>query len=267
MKTMNSDQWQGKTGGKWQVAGDQMNRAASGAKAIRNSQFAIRNCPAFTLIELLVVISIIAILAAFTVPVLKSLKRQQFIRKTQAEMAQIETAIDSYKATHGFYPPGNPSNPFFSPLYVELVGTTNDTSTGTFYTLDRSASITVATLTMLPAPGLLGVSGFINCSKPGSGEDAPAAKIFLPDLKPGQIGQNMTNTTSANYIIPTTLLVASVGGPDLYKGRPVINPWRYVCPGTNNPGSYDLWVQLSIAGTTNLVCNWTRQIQKNNPLP
>jgi hypothetical protein len=46
-----------------------------------------------------------------------------------------------------------------------------------------------------------------------------------------------------------------------------VNPWRYACPGTNNPTSYDLWIQLSIAGTTNLVCNWTKQVQLNNAMP
>src|SRR3989442_1061896 len=70
---------------------------------------------AFTLVELLVVISIIAVLAAFTIPVLNSLKRTQNLKQTQAEMANLETAIDSFKAAYGFYPPSNagynPGNP------------------------------------------------------------------------------------------------------------------------------------------------------------
>ena len=59
-----------------------------------------------------------------------------------AEMEQLETAIDSYKATYGFYPPSNPGYPgvpqdaMFSPLYYELLGTTNNQ--GTYYTLDGS---------------------------------------------------------------------------------------------------------------------------------
>jgi hypothetical protein len=84
-------------------------------------------------------------------------------------------------------------------------------------------------------------------------------------LKPKQIGQNITNNNVA-----TALLLGSVGGPDQsYQPLGVfgLNPWRYVCPGTNNPASYDLWIQLQIAGTTNLVCNWTKQVQKNIPLP
>ena len=47
-----------------------------------------------------------------------------------------------------------------------------------------------------------------------------------------------------------------------------INPWRYNSSNpTNNPGAYDLWVQLSISGKTNLICNWNKQVQYNSPLP
>src|SRR5450432_2820082 len=66
---------------------------------------------AFTLIELLVVISIIAVLAAFTIPVLKTVARKKILDRTRGEMEQIETAIDSYKTAYGFYPPSNNSNP------------------------------------------------------------------------------------------------------------------------------------------------------------
>ena len=83
-----------------------------------------RRSSAFTLIELLTVISIIGVLAALLFPVLKGVKRQQFIRNAQAEMAQLETAIERYKATYGFYPPDNPGYPLVNQLYFELMGTT-----------------------------------------------------------------------------------------------------------------------------------------------
>jgi prepilin-type N-terminal cleavage/methylation domain-containing protein len=270
---------------RWQVAGGRTNNAAAGAGLIRPSPFALRPFPAFTLIELLVVISIIALLAAFTMPVMKQLKRREYINKTQAEMAKLETAIDSYKAAYGFYPPGNPGyspansttwgDAFFHPLYFELMGTTNTSpanpATGTYQTLDGSATIPAdATgLTMPPAPGPLGVSGFINCTKPNVGEDAVAAKIFLPDLSSKQIAFNNTNLPSYPNV-PLPLLVASVGGPDInYQplGASGVNPWRYVYPGIKNPTSYDLWVDLCIAGQTNLICNWTKEVQKNTTLP
>jgi prepilin-type N-terminal cleavage/methylation domain-containing protein len=241
------------------------NTAASETNPIRNSPFAIRHFLAFTLIELLVVISIIALLAGFTIPVLSRLKQQELIRKTQGEKEQLITAIESYKAAYGFYPPSG-TNCLTPPLYFELLGTTNDNpnnpNLGTYYTLDHTASI--------PASGpintmtVFGVGGFINCTKPGAGEDSVAAKDFLPDLK---LGRYATNPVAGPYV---NFLVTSVGGPDdnyiPYNVRG-FNPWRYVCPGTNNPTSYDLWIQLSINGTTNLICNWSKEVQKNVKLP
>ena len=99
-------------------------------------------------------------------------------------------------------------------------------------------------------------------------EDAPAAKSFISNLKPKQFWVNVTNgVDTAN---PVTLLIASVGGPDEnYKplNTSGLNPWRYVYPGIHNPTTYDLWVQLSIGGKTNLICNWNKQVEFNSPLP
>jgi prepilin-type N-terminal cleavage/methylation domain-containing protein len=212
---------------------------------------------AFTLVELLVVISIIAVLAAFTFPVAKAVKRYQYIKQTTAEMGKLETAIDGYYNTYRFYPPSG-ANSLVNPLYYELMGTTISGATNS--TLDGSASIATNDVpTAFP-----GVNGFVNCTK-GSGEDALPAKSFLSGLSPQQFG-NKTN----NNIFPVTLLLGAAGGPDLnYQpfGVSGLNPWRYACPGTNNPSSYDLWIQLSINGKTNLICNWSKQVQINSPLP
>jgi hypothetical protein len=73
------------------------------------------------------------------------------------------------------------------------------------------------------------------------------------------------------------VIVSSDGGPDAgyqpmpgfttQSGSPA-NPWRYNSSSpTNNPGAYDLWIQLVINGKTNLVCNWSSQVQVNSPLP
>jgi len=223
---------------------------------------------AFTLIELLVVISIIGVLAGFTLAILGSVKKSQYISHTKAELGLLETAIQRYHDAYGFYPPSNPGYPaatndaMFSPLYFELLGTTNNNpgnpNNGTYYTLDSSASISGNPNTMTNE---IGVGGFINYSKFSSNEDAPAAKNFLPGLKPRQIG---TNSLGA------TLLLGSVGGPDQnYQplGVSDLNPWRYVSPGVNNPNSYDLWIQLQISGKKYLVCNWSGQVQINSPLP
>ena len=216
----------------------------------------------FTLVELLVVISIIGILAGFTIPALKAFKRISIINQTRAEMEHLELAIDSFKAAYGFYPPSNPNDARISPLYFELLGTTNDLANNVYRTLDGSA-----TISDLPADvsNAFGVSGFVNCMKVNAGEDAPAARSFISDVKPTQF------ISVTNNGVLTTVFMAAVRGPDAnyqpFAYTPDFNPWRYVCPGVNNPNSYDLWVQLVISGKTNLICNWSKQVQFNSPLP
>jgi hypothetical protein len=207
-------------------------------------------------------------------PVVGAVKKHQNIYNTQAEMAKLETAIDRYKAAYGFYPPSNHrtqnNQALINQLYYELVGTTNagTSASPAYQTLDGSLPTSLSG----GAPGsdvdkAFGVGGFMNCTKPNGGEDATAAKNFLPDLKPNQIWPQFTNNS-----VLIRLLKGSVGGPDdgyqpLGTGTLGLNPWRYVCPGTNNPGSYDLWVQLRISGKTNLICNWSKQVQTDSPLP
>jgi prepilin-type N-terminal cleavage/methylation domain-containing protein len=252
MKTIKSDMWQ--------VTGDKTNGATSGAHSCHMPRVT-RHPLAFTLVELLVVIAIIAVLAAFTVPVLETVKKRQVISNTQAELAQLQAAIDNYHATYGFYPPDNHNNPpnyAINQLYYELVGVTNNN--GLFETLDGRAKISVN-----DAQTYFGVPGVMNCSTPGSGEDTAQAKSFLFGLRLNQLGTNGTSPATILY------LDASVGGPDTaYSplGVSGLNPWRYNSSNpTNNPGAYDLWVQLSINGTKYLICNWSKTVQINNPLP
>ena len=217
---------------------------------------------AFTLMELLVVIAIIGIIAGFTIPVLNSVKRQQFLRTATAELNHLQTALENYKAQYNTYPPGNTNNFLLSQLYYELAGTQKGLVN--YVTLDGSSSIPAASVVLA-----YGVSGFVNCTH-GSGEDGASAKNFLSGVSSKQIYSSMTNNSYGNHIPNTTILITSVGGPDtVYQplGASGVNPFRYRYPGVNNPGGYDLWVQLVIAGKTNLICNWSRQVQINNSLP
>jgi prepilin-type N-terminal cleavage/methylation domain-containing protein len=236
--------------------------------SIQNSKFKIQNCPAFTLIELLAVISIIGVLAAFTIPVVSSVKKQQYIKHTQAELELLKTAIGRYQAAYGFYPPSNPGHTggmLINQLYYELEGTvTNYNGAGgalQYQTLDVTATILASDVNTA-----FGVGGLMNCTK-GNAEDTTAARNFLPDLKTKQFNV-VTNPLGGPVV---TILTGSVGGPDqnyLPEGAPGLNPWRYNSASpTNNPGAYDLYMQLSIGGKKYLICNWSKQVQINSTLP
>jgi prepilin-type N-terminal cleavage/methylation domain-containing protein len=238
----------------WRVTRDEMH-AAGGERSRHPSPVTIY-LPAFTLIELLTVIAVIGIIAALILPVSSSVHRQTIIHSAQAQMAQLATAIERYKSAYGFYPPASAFGPLTNQLYYELEGTT--LTNANYVTLDHIASIPAASLATVFGAG---VGGFMNCDKPGADEAAARAQNFLTELNTNQFSAVTINGTSIN------LLVSPVGGPDTTYtplGMSDVNPWRYVNSGTHNPGSYDLWIQLVIAGKTNLVCNWTKSVQINN---
>jgi hypothetical protein len=85
----------------------------------------------------------------------------------------------------------------------------------------------------------------------GSGDDSPAATSFLKALKPGQSGEILPNVR-----VLTTSVMWADG---------IINPIRYNSSNpTNNPASYDLWVDVIIGDKTNRVSNWSEQPQVVN---
>ena len=228
---------------------------------------------AFTLIELLVVIAIIATLAALIIPVAGIVGRTRRIKLAQAELGQIQTAIEAYKAKTGFYPPDNATgggsvNAVTNQLYYELVGTvlTNIGGLNYYVTLDGSSRLAQGSFLTTYGPGT-GVRGFMNSSQSSrSSDEAAAAVAFLKGLRPAQLGQ-----LTVTPMITPTILVCSVPWSDnssppiansIAQQPPNLNPWRYVSSSpTNNPGSYDLWVDILISGKTYRVSNWSKQPQ------
>lgn len=209
----------------------------------------------FTLVELLVVIAIIAVIAGMAMYVFNSGEKKAIIQQAQSERDQLVTAIESYHARYGFYPPSNANGGNPNPLYYELIGTTTNASgTGiNFTTLDNASGVGASSV-----QSVFGVSAFMNCTK-GNGEDSTVAKTFLAGLKPSQIASN-----GVVYVIVTAATsdptYAPMPGFTSLSGHRA-NPWNYACPGTNNPTSYDLWLQLAIGGKTYLVCNWVKNVQ------
>jgi prepilin-type N-terminal cleavage/methylation domain-containing protein len=190
---------------------------------------------AFTLIELLVVISIIAILAALLFPVLGRISENRSKKVAAAELSLVHTAIEAYKATYNMYPPDNKTNPALNALYYELVGTTNN---GVVYS-PLDGRITNA-VTAANIAAKFAVGGFVNSSTSVRGtDDRPAPVTFLKEVKPDQLGGGGG----------VTLLVCSENGV----------PWSYNSSHpTNNPASFDLWVDLKVGSKTNRISNWSR---------
>ncbi len=238
-----------------------------------NRKSQIVNASAFTLIELLTVIAVMGVLAALLLPVVGGIARTKYRNIATAEMNQIENALEDFKAKYGVYPPSNANptgtyaqpqtNADFPQLYYELSGVTNN---GTVYkTLDGAAQIqNNNTPPNTDVQKAFGVGGFINCCSQAGGDDATPARNFLPGLK-----QNRIATVQDNNVWITNL-VTTVNGPDpgyMPLGVANVNPFRYVYPGVNNPNSYDLYVVLRISGQTNLICNWSKSVILNHPMP
>jgi len=216
-----------------------------------NSQVAPLNSAraAFTLIELLVVIAIMAILAALVLPVGGAVKRARIRSVTKTEMQKISQAITSYKDKHNVYPPDNPNN-IMSPLYYELVGTTLSNNT-TYVTRDGKSSIPTTTVPAAFGPN---IGGFINCTKGAGGDEGIIAQSFLREVKPNQVAE----------VSGVKVLVGSVGWPAGRPNPPLPPtdriPWQYVANNpTNNPRSYDLWIDVVIGSKTNRICNWSEK--------
>lgn len=193
-----------------------------------------RSSRAFTLIELLIVIAIIAVLAGLIFSAMPGIKAKQATSVAQSELTQITTAIEAYKARYGSYPPDSPVTVApANPLYYELEGMV--ISDKLYKSLDGSYQISTNTvLDNLLIPGLVNAS-----TTAAATDDRPAIETFLKEVKPAQITTNHS----------VRVLTCSVDDTAV---------WQYNSSNpTNNPGAYDLWVDLVISGKTNRISNWS----------
>ena len=208
---------------------------------------------AFTLIELLVVVAIIGILAGMIFPVIRAVNNNKIKSRAQAELTQIETAIQLYKIKNGLYPPDNNGLYTLNPLYFELMGTT--LSNGVYKTLDGSCQIEAGQVSNV----FKNVSGFSNCTRGAGGDEGQVATAFLNSLRPDQIAELDSGAKVLVGPVPWP-----AGGYQPVPTPPAktagINTWCYNSSHpANNPGSYDLWIDVMIGGKINRICNWSKQ--------
>lgn len=63
-------------------------------------------CPgAFTLVELLVVVGVLALLVGMLFPALNAIRRSQKVKRTEAVIETISSALAAYHNDYGLYPP------------------------------------------------------------------------------------------------------------------------------------------------------------------
>lgn len=194
---------------------------------------------AFTLMEMLMVIAIIAIVASLVVGLASVAGSKKKIARTEAELQNLVTLIESYKAKVGVYPPDNPNNMWgTNTLLYELAGAVRTNAPGVRY------DTPFGNVQMSVLQSSFGVAGIINARDAGGSPEDNSMVPLLKNLKPDQVGSVVADSLS---------LVVPIDGPN---GRP--NPWRYRS-GTNalhNPESFDLWAEIIAGGRTNIVGNW-----------
>ena len=224
---------------------------------VRNRKFV----PAFTLIEILVVISIIAILSALILATAGHAMGVARRSRVQTELATLVTAIQSYKSAKGFYPQDNPNNYSISPLFYELTGTaitvynSSPPRPASYYseTTGDTFNAMKATSDFFTVYGA-GVTGFVNASS----DPSQVRNFFGATGKSARVGHLITNG------VPYTIFGVVVSGPVQFAttNGSTISPWFYNSSNpTNNPGSYDLWMDVYYSGKTNRISNWSQNPQ------
>ncbi len=211
---------------------------------------------AFTLVELLMVISVIGILASFTVGLARVASTRMKESRVRAELTQLVTAIDNYHATLGFYPPDNRDpnqktvNSVTNVLYYELVGTTLTNRDKSFVTKNGAEQIDVNTVS-----AYFRTRGFAN-----SGRDPKEVKSFLSPREK-QIGQ-ISDVPDVDVLVVPVEWALNKGFDPPLKALPAkflkLNPWRYDASSTNrhNMKGFDLWAEYVVGKELKVIGNW-----------
>lgn len=238
---------------------------------------------AFTLIELLAVIAVIGILAGMVVGLAPAASNKLKESRVRAELQQLVTLIEAYKAKYGVYPPDGirqlnfpgeglqtVSNPALNPLFYELSGVyiTNATSVSGYF-IPRADENDNDGIRPQELQTWFGREGILN-ARPIEQRN----RLFITDFKESQYAEVYRNRTAPGYADIEVLVVgfstdasgkrgAGFAWPNNRNDHPVqtnrgLNPWRYVSTSpTNNPGAFDLWAEIPISGNRiKIIGNW-----------
>jgi prepilin-type N-terminal cleavage/methylation domain-containing protein len=218
-----------------------------------------RRALGFTLVELLTVIAIISLMAGLLVGLAPAASRKMKESRIEAELAQLVSAIEAFKAEVGYYPPDSPrvpsagvTNYAVNQLFYELTGTvvTNaqNANAARYSTANGLSTLSVNDIYAIFQPN----RGFVNVS-----EDRKAVKNFLPSLREKQYREvTALGRTFYLLVVPMDL---SKGAPPAAAGlQPAqVNPWRYNSSAPlHNPGRFDLWAEVYFGKQKRVFGNW-----------
>ena len=160
----------------------------------------------------------------------------------------ILSALEAYKAHFGRYPSDNVTSrqpltvdPVNNPLLYELAGVVSNSVGKTFDLAGEEAADASYVLNFFHA------KGFQN-----SGEDSSAIIRFLAD---GHLPAIQLHDDPDVFALGFTQLYQDLDEAVLWEFR--VSPWRYVssCP-TNNPGPFDLWIEIKTKAQSITIGNW-----------
>jgi|ERR1019366_6996959 hypothetical protein len=164
-------------------------------------------------------------------------------------------AIEAYKAHFGVYPPDHVLNR--QPLVVDAV--TNSLVYELAGVMFNSTNHQFR-LGGMDAADANFVKHFFQCDGfKNSGERAEQITHFLPSPPSLEVPLRELNDDPEIYVLASPM---SVYSPDDEIAPEVrweidISPWRYICTSpTNNPGKFDLWIEVKTKSRTVTLGNW-----------
>jgi prepilin-type N-terminal cleavage/methylation domain-containing protein len=217
-----------------------------------------RGLAAFTLIEMLTVIAVIGLLAGIAVGMAPRVGQAGRENRIRAQLNQIATAIESFQADFGHFPPDNlvPGtevvNAVTNSLFYELSGTV--INNGDFVSRDGSDRIAPAVVKQF-----FNVDGFENAK-------ADVKELKRPYLQMSQ-KQHAEISSSPDPVVE--VLVVPVSWPLNHPNQPTrvkgLNPWHYVSTRpTNNAAGFDLWAEWVEGNKVKVLSNWAKDVQDRN---
>jgi hypothetical protein len=171
----------------------------------------------------------------------------QFCGQLRQQRQTIIAAIEAYKAHFGFYPPDHllsreplRVDAVTNALFYELAGVHYDRANQLFEIQGMEAAQAKF------VKELLGCEGFTNCA-----ENATQARRFLPTgFLPVQLFHDDPDVYALGavpYDGPHWEVIWEIN----------ISSWRYVSTSaTNNPGKFDLWLELKWKDQSITIGNW-----------